>query len=83
VHQSKLYYLRDLSGKAARIKEREGDNAEGAAEGNGELASGSQEMAAATAAEAVDSSDAGTVVERPSAKKKTKDKEKKAAAAAK
>lgn len=26
VHQSKLYYLRDLSGKAARIKEREGSN---------------------------------------------------------
>jgi large subunit ribosomal protein L19 len=26
VHQSKLYYLRDLSGKAARIKEREGTN---------------------------------------------------------
>src|SRR5688572_10231804 len=26
VHQSKLYYLRDLSGKAARIKEREGQN---------------------------------------------------------
>lgn len=25
VHQSRLYYLRDLSGKAARIKEREGD----------------------------------------------------------
>lgn len=43
VHQSKLYYLRDLSGKAARIKEREGTNeaveaapaaaVEGAAEG--------------------------------------------------
>src|ERR1700742_3002882 len=37
VHQSKLYYLRDLSGKAARIKEREGrggasDNAGTAAE---------------------------------------------------
>ena len=43
VHQSKLYYLRDLSGKAARIKEREhtqddhqaaagaGEGAEGAA----------------------------------------------------
>jgi large subunit ribosomal protein L19 len=33
VHQSRLYYLRDLSGKAARIKEREGpnDNAEVAA----------------------------------------------------
>ena len=26
VHQSRLYYLRDLSGKAARIKEREGTN---------------------------------------------------------
>jgi large subunit ribosomal protein L19 len=33
VHQAKLYYLRDLSGKAARIKEREGDGqAEAAAE---------------------------------------------------
>lgn len=31
VHQSKLYYLRDLSGKAARIKEREGRNDESAA----------------------------------------------------
>jgi large subunit ribosomal protein L19 len=29
VHQSKLYYLRDLTGKAARIKEREGDGMEG------------------------------------------------------
>jgi large subunit ribosomal protein L19 len=28
VHQSRLYYLRDLSGKAARIKEREGNNDE-------------------------------------------------------
>lgn len=26
VHQARLYYLRDLSGKAARIKEREGTN---------------------------------------------------------
>jgi large subunit ribosomal protein L19 len=35
VHQARLYYLRDLSGKAARIKEREGtaeDRAERAAE---------------------------------------------------
>ncbi len=31
VHQSRLYYLRDLSGKAARIKEREGDQQEAAA----------------------------------------------------
>jgi len=29
VHQSRLYYLRDLSGKAARIKEREGDGGGG------------------------------------------------------
>jgi large subunit ribosomal protein L19 len=29
VHQSKLYYLRDLTGKAARIKEREGEGMEG------------------------------------------------------
>src|SRR5436190_20586720 len=28
VHQSRLYYLRDLSGKAARIKEREGNTGE-------------------------------------------------------
>lgn len=31
VHQSRLYYLRDLSGKAARIKEREGTGEEAAA----------------------------------------------------
>jgi len=30
VHQSRLYYLRDLSGKAARIKEREGTAEEAA-----------------------------------------------------
>ncbi len=32
VNQSRLYYLRDLSGKAARIKEREGTTHEVAAE---------------------------------------------------
>jgi large subunit ribosomal protein L19 len=32
VHQSRLYYLRDLSGKAARIKEREGSAEEAKAE---------------------------------------------------
>jgi large subunit ribosomal protein L19 len=32
VHQSRLYYLRDLSGKAARIKEREYDASAAAAE---------------------------------------------------
>ena len=47
VHQSKLYYLRDLSGKAARIKERDGVGAEAAetaepAEG-GDIAAASAE----------------------------------------
>jgi large subunit ribosomal protein L19 len=32
VHQSRLYYLRDLSGKAARIKERDGMHDEAEAE---------------------------------------------------
>jgi large subunit ribosomal protein L19 len=32
VHQARLYYLRDLSGKAARIKEREGSAEEAKAE---------------------------------------------------
>jgi large subunit ribosomal protein L19 len=32
VHQARLYYLRDLSGKAARIKEREGNEADNVAE---------------------------------------------------
>lgn len=34
VHQSKLYYLRDLTGKAARIKEREGDGPESSDSGD-------------------------------------------------
>ncbi len=38
VHQSRLYYLRDLSGKAARIKEREGDMGEGGGEAAAEAA---------------------------------------------
>ncbi len=48
VHQAKLFYLRDLTGKAARIKEREGSNtaaesaeaasAEGAPAGEGAAA---------------------------------------------
>jgi large subunit ribosomal protein L19 len=38
VHQAKLFYLRDLSGKAARIKEREGSNeAEIEPQASGEL----------------------------------------------
>src|SRR6185369_2159505 len=44
VHQSRLYYLRDLSGKAARIKEREGTG---------------EEMAEAAAAEAAPAGESG------------------------
>jgi large subunit ribosomal protein L19 len=37
VHQAKLFYLRDLSGKAARIKEREGGETEVAPQASAEL----------------------------------------------
>jgi large subunit ribosomal protein L19 len=47
VHQAKLYYLRDLSGKAARIKEREGTGEERA-----EVAEAAPPPAAATEAPA-------------------------------
>jgi large subunit ribosomal protein L19 len=53
VHQAKLFYLRDLTGKAARIKEREGSNtsaAESAASDEGAPA-GEGEAAAAPAAD--------------------------------
>src|SRR5437868_6469780 len=53
VHQSRLYYLRDLSGKAARIKEREGTGEETMeAAANGEtVAAAEGEAEAAPAAE--------------------------------
>src|SRR6187200_2350186 len=40
VHQSRLYYLRDLSGKAARIKEREGTSDAGEASADAAADSG-------------------------------------------
>jgi len=52
VHQARLYYLRDLSGKAARIKEREGTNEQqeaaepAAAEGDALAAEGGEAAAA-------------------------------------
>ena len=57
VHQSRLYYLRDLSGKAARIKEREGtgeemDAGEEAAPAEGEAAVAEGAEAAADAGKA-------------------------------
>jgi large subunit ribosomal protein L19 len=70
VHQSRLYYLRDLSGKAARIKEREG---------TGEERAEAVEPAPAPVA----ASDAGTAEapapEKAKPKKKERKKEKKTA----
>jgi len=43
VHQARLYYLRDLSGKAARIKERSFDRARADAEAAAALAAASAE----------------------------------------
>ena len=69
VHQSRLYYLRDLSGKAARIKEREGTGEE--------LRS---EVAAAAAAEpapeAPVSGDGAAATAEPKAKPKKKERKK-------
>jgi large subunit ribosomal protein L19 len=64
VHQSRLYYLRDLSGKAARIKEREGEMM-----GEGETAA---EGAEAAAAEGEAGEAAAEGAEAPKAKKKDK-----------
>jgi large subunit ribosomal protein L19 len=61
VNQSKLYYLRDLSGKAARIKEREGTNEQ-------------VEQAAAPAGDGAPTDGAETVVEKKTATQKKKDK---------
>jgi large subunit ribosomal protein L19 len=70
VHQSRLYYLRDLSGKAARIKEREG-TAEEVAEA----------AAPAEAAQAEPSAEAGAAGEgekkKPEKKKKDRKKDRK------
>jgi large subunit ribosomal protein L19 len=49
VQQAKLYYLRDLSGKAARIKEREGSDEQAEAAAPAEAAVEGAEPAAAAA----------------------------------
>jgi large subunit ribosomal protein L19 len=54
VHQSRLYYLRDLSGKAARIKEREGDQHESQAAEATPAAEGAEGAAEAGAEPAAD-----------------------------
>ena len=69
VHQSRLYYLRDLSGKAARIKEREGTESERATD----AAIAEENKAAAAAAVAAATAEGGEKKE----KKPKKDKKKK------
>jgi large subunit ribosomal protein L19 len=69
VHQSRLYYLRDLSGKAARIKEREGTEAERAQD------AAIAEAAEAAAQAAIAASQAEGAEKKP--KKEKKDKKKK------
>ena len=68
VHQAKLYYLRDLSGKAARIKEREGTGEETGPE--------SAEAAPVEAAPGTEASPAegGEAAAAPAAKAKKKEK---------
>ena len=71
VHQSRLYYLRDLSGKAARIKEREGTGEEQRAE--------PAEAAPAAAAEAAPAGDETKAKTKKKERKKDGKKEKKTA----
>src|SRR6201995_2339750 len=76
VHQSRLYYLRDLSGKAARIKEREGTGEERAADAAARAAAAAAAIAASAAA-ASTSSEFKVKVKKE--RKKDKKKEKKTA----
>jgi large subunit ribosomal protein L19 len=77
VHQSRLYYLRDLSGKAARIKEREGTAEERAAD-----AAARAEAAAAAAPPPPSPEEAAAAAEpkvKPKRKERKKEKDKKTA----
>jgi large subunit ribosomal protein L19 len=69
VHQARLYYLRDLSGKAARIKEREGSAEEIRAE--------AAEAAASAAAAAPPEAPAAEAGAEPKPQKKKERKERK------
>src|SRR5215813_3300774 len=73
VHQSRLYYLRDLSGKAARIKEREGTGDEGKAADVVDVAEAAPEAPAGQAGEG--GGPAGEAAE-PKAKAKKKERKK-------
>jgi large subunit ribosomal protein L19 len=73
VHQSRLYYLRDLSGKAARIKEREGSYQRDEA---ADAAAAEAEAAAAAAAPVEAAAPAPVKVKKPRKPDKKPDKKK-------
>lgn len=78
VHQAKLYYLRDLSGKAARIKEREGSNEERAERAEAAAAeAAAAEAAAAAAPAAAEAAAAEPAKVKPKRKERKKEKDKK------
>ena len=68
VNQARLYYLRDLSGKAARIKEREGSN------DNRDNDKAEAAPAEAVAAPAEDAAPAAPPAEKKKRKERKKDK---------
>jgi large subunit ribosomal protein L19 len=70
VHQARLYYLRDLSGKAARIKEREGSGEERAEQAEAVAAEAPAEAPAAAEAPVADKA-------KPRKKERKKDKKEK------
>jgi large subunit ribosomal protein L19 len=73
VHQSRLYYLRDLSGKAARIKEREGSYQRDEA---ADAAAAEAEAAAAAAAPVEAAAPAPVKVKKPRKPDKKPEKKK-------
>jgi large subunit ribosomal protein L19 len=77
VHQSRLYYLRDLSGKAARIKEREGTNEEHRPAEVAEVVSSGDSVEPAASAPAVEPAKAKPKKERKKDKKDAKKDSKK------
>jgi large subunit ribosomal protein L19 len=70
VHQSRLYYLRDLSGKAARIKEREGSGEETTPE----VAAPVETTQAAPATDGAAPAEGDKKVEKKKRKERKKDK---------
>jgi large subunit ribosomal protein L19 len=72
VHQARLYYLRDLSGKAARIKEREGSAEERAQAAQAAEAAEAAALAAAPPAEAAP---AAAAADKPKPKRKERKKD--------